>query len=174
MSPILKTTILSNFARRKKIQYFFKNIPKNAKILEVGCGSGWLGRHLKKKGWKYYTGLDIMPPADIIGNIFDWEKLGIKKESFDIIVAFEVVEHTPLTVFKIFHNILKKGGKLMLSSPVPHLDNVCLWFERIGLNQPRTSEHNSLIYFADIPDYFEPIEIKRMGVITQWGLFCKK
>jgi len=174
MSPLLKTIVLSKLARRKKIQYFFKDIPKTAKILEIGCGSGWLGKHLKKNGWKYYIGLDTMPPADIIGNIFKWKTLGIKKNSFDVIVAFEIVEHTSFNVFKIFRDILKKRGKLMLSSPIPHLDNVCLWFERIGLNQPRTSEHNSLIYFTDIPDYFEPIEIKRMGAITQWGLFYKK
>lgn len=170
---LIKTPILSRYARQKKLEYFFKDIPKNAKILEIGCGDGWLGKELKSQGWKNYLGLDIEPPADIIGDIFNWKKLGLKKNSFDALVAFEVIEHAPFSIFKVFYNLLKNEGKLMLTSPVPHFDRACLFFEKVGLNQPRTSFHHNLIYFSQIPTYFKPIEIKTVGFITQWG-FLKK
>jgi 2-polyprenyl-3-methyl-5-hydroxy-6-metoxy-1,4-benzoquinol methylase len=162
--------LLSQYAYKKKIDYFVKDIPKQSKILEVGCGGGQLGQFLKENGWENYTGLDITPPADIVGDILDWRKLEIKEHAFDVIIAFEVVEH--IHCFQEFFDILKSGGLLMLTSPVPHMDWLCRLLEIIGLNQKRTSPHNHLIYFKDIP-LFEPLEIKVMGLMAQWGKFRK-
>ncbi|NIM57424.1 MAG: methyltransferase domain-containing protein [Candidatus Aminicenantes bacterium] len=162
--------LLSKYAQKKKIKYFLKDIPKPAKILEVGCGSFWLGNYLKKSGWKNYVGLDLRPPADIVGNILNWKKLGIKGNSFDVIIAFEVIEH--INCFQEFFDILKPGGLLMLTSPVPNMDWLCKLLETLRLNQKRTSPHDHLIYFKDIP-FFEPIETKTVGFISQWGKFRK-
>ncbi len=162
--------LLSRYAQRKRIDYFVEDIPKDAKILEVGCGDGWFGNHLKRNGWRNYVGLDIVPPADIVGNILDWRKLGIKEGTFDIITAFEVIEH--IDCFQEFNDILKPGGLLVLTSPVPHMDWLCKLLETIGLNQKRTSPHNHLVYFRDVP-LFEPLEIKTIGFLIQWGKFRK-
>lgn len=162
--------ILSTYAKKKKIEYFIKDIPKDNRILEVGCGDKWLGRYMKAHGWKGYVGLDLKPTADIVGDISDWEKLGIKKESFDVIIAFEVVEH--VRCFKEFFDILKPGGVLMLTSPVPHFDWLCMLFEMAGLNQKRTSPHDC-IHFSEIP-FFKPLEIKTVGLMAQWGKFIKQ
>jgi hypothetical protein len=67
--------LLSDYARRKKIEYFFGDIPKDARILEVGAGDGWVGRYLKENGWTNYVSVDIVPPADIVGDLRDWRKL---------------------------------------------------------------------------------------------------
>ena len=40
----LSLTELIEFARKKKIVHFLKQIPKNKSILEIGCGSGWARR----------------------------------------------------------------------------------------------------------------------------------
>lgn len=162
--------LLSKYAQKKKIDYFIKTIPRQAKILEVGCAEGRLGNYLKRNGWKNYIGLDILPPADIVGNILDWKKIGIKEQSFDVIIAFEVIEH--INCFQEFFDILKPGGLLMLTSPIPRLDWLCRLLEAIGLNQRRTSPHDHLIYFRDIP-LFEPAEIRTIGLMAQWGKFRK-
>lgn len=162
--------LLSQYAQTKKIEYFLNRIPKQAKILEIGSGSGWVCSHLKQNGYNYYVGIDIEPPADLVGDIRDWKTLGLKEQSFDVIIAFEVVEH--VDCFKECFELLKPGGMLMLTSPVPHLDWVMKSLEFIGLNQKRTSPHDHLVYFEDVP-FFKVKNIRVIGLLSQWGIFTK-
>jgi len=162
--------LLSTYSQKKKIQHFVDKIPEKARILEVGSADYWLGKYIKSNSWENYVGMDIKPPADIVGNILDWKELGIKENYFDVIIAFELVEH--VNCFKELFDILSAGGILMLTSPVPHMDWLCRFLEIIGLNQKRTSPHDHLIYFRNIP-FFEPIEIKTVGFMAQWGIFRK-
>jgi 2-polyprenyl-3-methyl-5-hydroxy-6-metoxy-1,4-benzoquinol methylase len=162
--------LLSQYAQKKKTDYFLKKISKQDRILEIGCGTGWVRNYLKENGWKNYVGIDLVPPADIIGDIRDWENLGLTEETFDIIIAFEVVEH--VNCLKECYKLLKSGGKLMLTSPVPHMDWILNFLELIGLNQKRTSPHNNLIYFKDC-FIFENKDTKIVGFSSQWGIFTK-
>ena len=162
--------LLSKYAQHKKIKYFLERISKQAAILEIGSQSGWVRDYLRKNGWHYYVGLDIMPPTDIVGDIRNWKSLGLKGQSFDVIIAFEVVEH--VNCFKECYELLKPGGRLMLTSPVPHMDWVMKLLELIGLNQKRTSPHDHLIYFQNIP-YFKTKDIRIIGFLSQWGIFTK-
>ena len=161
---------LSEFAKKKKIEYFLKQIPKNSCILEIGCGSGWVRDYLQNNGWTNYKGIDIVPPADIIGDICKWKELGIKEESFDIIIAFELVEH--VNCFNECRELLKPGGKLMVTTPVPHMDWFMVFLEFLGLNQKRTSPHINLTYLKNV-DCFSVKEIKIISYLAQWGIFIK-
>ena len=149
------------------MEYFLPGIPKEARILDVGCGEGWVGDYLKAHGWNKYTGLDLNPPADIVGDIRDWRELGISESDFDVVMAFELVEH--IDCFFEFHNILRPGGLLILTSPVPHMDWLLRIFEIIGLNQKRTGPHAHLIYFKNIP-FFKIKELKIVGFMSQWAI----
>ena len=163
--------LLSDIAGKKKIKYFFKEVPKDDRILEVGSGSGWLKGMLDKEGYTRYEGLDIVPPADYVGDIRKWRELGLEEASYDVIVAFEVVEH--VHCFKEMHELLKPDGKLFLTSPVPHMDWIMKILEAIGMNQKRTSPHDHLIYFKKIP-FFKLEKYKTPGFLAQWGIFSKK
>jgi SAM-dependent methyltransferase len=159
--------ILSDISRRKKIRYFLDPIPKDARILEIGCGSRWVGDYLKAHGWQHYVGLDLFPPADIVGDIKQWRQLNLAAESFDVIIAFEVIEH--VDCFEECFALLKPGGRLLLTSPVPHMDWVMKTLEALRLNQRRTSPHSNLTYFNTIQN-FKPIEIKTVAGLAQWGI----
>jgi 2-polyprenyl-3-methyl-5-hydroxy-6-metoxy-1,4-benzoquinol methylase len=163
--------LLSDYAKKKKINYFLKNIDKQSKILEIGCGSQWLSDYIKSNGWKNYTGLDINPPADIVGDLKNWKELGLEKKSFDYIIAFEVVEH--VDIFNECYALLNDNGLLMLTTPVPHMDWILKIFEKLGLNQQRTSPHDHLIYL-DRLEKFSPVEFKKVAFLSQWGKFRKK
>lgn len=163
--------LLSLYARKKKIEHFLKRIPKQSRILEIGCGTGWLSQYLKDNGWINYVGIDTNPPANIVGDIRDWRSLGLKKCSFDVIIAFEVVEH--VDCFKECFDLLTYGGMLMITSPVPHMDWILRVLEIVGLNQKRTSVHNHLVYLKDVP-YFEHKEIKTVGLLSQWAILTKQ
>ena len=162
--------LLSQYAQTKKIDYFLKKIPKQAKILEIGGGSGWVGDYLKQNGYNHYVGMDIVPPADVVGDIRDWRILGLKEQSFDVIVEFEVVEHDDCC--KECFDLLRMGGKLMLTSPVPHMDWTMQLLEVVGLNQKRTSPHDHLVYFDDVP-FFKEKDVRIVGFLSQWGIFTK-
>ena len=162
--------ILNRYFRERKISYFTQDIPKEAKILEIGCADGWLGRYFRAAGYKNYIGMDVLAPADIVGDIKDWQELGLKRESFDVVIAFEVIEH--VNCFKDIYDILKPQGILMLTSPLPHMDWFCLLLEKIGLLQKRDSPHSNLTNFKDIL-FFRPLEIRRIWFLAQWGKFIK-
>ena len=162
--------LLIDYAQYKKFRHFFTDLPKDVKILEVGAGSGWLGRRLKKAGWHQYFSLDITPPADLLGDIKAWKAMNITPGSFDVIVAFEFVEH--IDAYREFHDILKPGGMLFLSTPVPHMDWMCRLLEFIGLNQKRTSPHVNLHYLQEI-SLFDAVDLTIIGFLAQWGKFRK-
>ena len=165
--------LLSDIAARKKCNFFLDPLPKDANILEIGCGSKWVGDYLKKNGWSNYVGLDLEPPADIVGDIRLWRELGLKPQSFDAIVAFEVIEH--VHCFQECFDLLKPGGVLLMTSPVPEMDWAMLLLEKAGLNQKRTSPHDFLIDFRKAaPDLFHLKHYKRVACLSQWGILEKK
>jgi SAM-dependent methyltransferase len=161
---------LSALAREKKLRYFFRDVPKAAKILEVGCGDKWLGRQLAGRGWMGYQGLDLDPPADIVGDIRDWERLRLRPGSFDVVAAFEVIEH--IDCFSEMFGLLRPGGRLFLTSPRPEWDWLCRLLEAVRLTQRRSSPHDHLIDFRRVP-LFLVEEIRYVGVVSQWGKFKK-
>jgi len=161
---------LSQRARKLKIDFFLCDIPKDARILEVGCGGGWLGEYARNAGWTGYVGIDLGPPADILGDIRNWRECGITESSFDVIIAFEVVEHVPW--YQECYDILRAGGILMLTTNVPHMGWVGKILERVGLVQRRTSLHDHLIFFEDV-SLFEPVQIRQVAGLAQWVKFRK-
>ena len=162
--------LLSLVAGRKKLDFFTRHIPHDARILEIGSGSGWVGDHLKENGWKHYTGMDLFPPADVVGDVRDWRDLGLEPESFDVVLAFEVVEH--VDCFAAVEELLKPGGMLMVTTPVPHMDWAMKFLEFAGLNQKRTSPHDHLIYLNKAP-FRGDRTVKTVAFLAQWGIFVK-
>ena len=162
--------LLSNHARHKKIEFFIDPIARDASVLEVGCGARWVGDHMRTAGFTDYTGMDLVAPADIVGDIKQWRELGLAADSYDVIIAFEVVEHVDL--FAEAYALLRPGGQLMLTSPVPEMDWAMQLLEMIGMNQKRTSPHDHLIDFRLIP-LFEPLVLRRVAGLSQWGIFTK-
>jgi 2-polyprenyl-3-methyl-5-hydroxy-6-metoxy-1,4-benzoquinol methylase len=94
---------------------------KPGKILDVGCGHGWLLSALDKKYKKF--GVDISKlatkNASKYGNIFTGEIQQLKESGFDIITALHIIEHirNPENFILKLHKILKKNGLLILETP---------------------------------------------------------
>ena len=159
--------IFSAWAQRKRIEWFLPRLATDAHILEVGCADGWFGRAAADRGYQDITGLDLEPPADIVGDVLEWRDLGLSAHSFDAIVAFEVVEHGDFS--DALHDLLKPGGWLMATTPVPRMDGLGRLLEGVGLIQRRSSPHSHLVDLRQFPR-FRVVDRKVMSGISQWGI----
>jgi cyclopropane fatty-acyl-phospholipid synthase-like methyltransferase len=154
-------------ARRGKVAYFLSRLPKDARILDVGCADGWFKGMAAERGYTNITGLDLVAPAEIVGDVREWRTLGLTRHSFDAIFAFEVVEHGDFAF--AFNELLKPDGRLFLTTPVPRMDPVCKFLEALRLLQRRTSPHSHLIDLRRFP-YFEVVERRIKAGVSQWGI----
>jgi 2-polyprenyl-3-methyl-5-hydroxy-6-metoxy-1,4-benzoquinol methylase len=153
--------------RRKKLEFFFAGIDRDARILDVGCADGWVGRWADAHGFHNVVGLDVAEPADIVGDVRDWRQLGLQPSSFDVILAFDVIEHADVASAMI--DLLKPGGRLMVTTPVPKFDWVCKIGEALGLFQRRTSPHTHLVDVREYPGFRCERRVVRAGIV-QWAV----
>ena len=92
--------ILSSKQQKVLLKYL-EDMPKNAKILEVGCGSGRFLEFLEKKGYKNLYGIDSSKEMLMIAKTKtraklikgDAYKLPFSKNSFDVIFSVHVLMH---------------------------------------------------------------------------------
>ena len=158
------------WARKNRIRYFLPRIQAGDRILEVGSGEGWFRRAVEAHVEVDYTTLDIDAPADIHGNILDWREFGLQPASFDVVVAFEIVEHTDC--FADARELLKQNGLLLVTTPMPHADWILKILEALHLTQKRTSPHTNLVYLKTISG-FRPEKMRQPFGLGQWAVFRK-
>ncbi len=116
--------------RTRLNQKIVRQINKNAQlILDVGCGNGWLSQTIQNDQNKVIS-LDIAlnnvqkallntPHENHFGIVADVFHLPFAKNSFDTIVASEIIEHVydPMKFIDRLFEILKPGGELIISTP---------------------------------------------------------
>ena len=117
-------------ATHKAILSELKELPKNALILDVGCGTGKLIEILNKLNFKTY-GVDIsntalklassrkINTAHFLQGIS--ENIPFRNEQFDAITCIDVLYHKKVKnsgiCLKEIHRLLKKNGFLVLQVP---------------------------------------------------------
>jgi 2-polyprenyl-3-methyl-5-hydroxy-6-metoxy-1,4-benzoquinol methylase len=137
------------------------NIPKKAKILDVGSWTGNFINTFYKMGYEDITCLDISTETVRLGKeafpYFNWICDDIEKydthERYDVIIVFEVLEHLvyPLNVINKLKSLLTPTGKIFLTIPT----------EDVVFENGKNCEHISKIEeepISIICDYYDIIE----------------
>ena len=106
---------------------------KNAVVIDVGCGDGWLTRWLAGEG-AHVTGIEVSPrqlaKARSTGTVADEsymtglaEELPVRNRSADIVIFFNSLHHVDAVglpkALKEAARVLKHGGVLYVSEPLP-------------------------------------------------------
>ena len=114
-----------NVARIETITDMVRPLGKGLQILDVGGGDGLIGEHL----WKMDNNIATIDLPTVTAQSHkreflsavtgDAEELPFKANSFDVVLASEIVEHlwNPNNFLDDASKILKTGGHLIISTP---------------------------------------------------------
>lgn len=148
------------------------DLPRDAAILDCGCGMGHLIYMMNQEGFTTVSGLDAAPEmvdaarkltgANIaLADVVDIEK-SYEKSSLDAVIISDIVHHIPDKdqwdkMLAGCYAVLKPGGLLAIREPFPNLAVNSLIFMsgiktlHIGFMKSRLQ---SFVEEADLVDYF--------------------
>lgn len=99
------------------------NLPKGAKVLDVGCFPPHLFEMLKDLGFEVYGISSKHEPTKVKRVVtlnIEKDKLPFKNNFFDLIVFTEIIEHltlAPTNYMPKLYKVLKKNGKCLITTP---------------------------------------------------------
>lgn len=132
---------------QKVIDIVIEQKPK--KVLDIGCGSGFLIKILQEQHNAQYSGVDVYEDKSkkqwVYKSCDITKGLPFKNNEFDLVIFGEVIEHIPDpdSVLQDINRVLKKNGKLIVSTP-----NLVSWANRLLIlsgTQPLYTETSSTI-----------------------------
>lgn len=114
-----------NDLRRHEIEQLLPLLPRDARILEFGAGTGQQAKFLRQRGFDVvaidlassnYAHERVFPVQD-----YDGEHIPLKDGSIDVIFSSNVLEHVenPRVIFDEFRRIQKPGGFGLHVVPTP-------------------------------------------------------
>lgn len=150
---------------------------KDANILEIGSGLGYLTYSFREEGFKNAYGMEIAKeaveratekfgPFYLNEDLFEYAKEN--KNTYDVIYMSEVIEHIekPLKFIETALSLLKKNGKLIMTTPnksfypetaIWATDNPpvhCYWFSEDSFKYIADKFHTSCV-FTDFTEYYK-------------------
>lgn len=95
-------------------------------ILEIGVGNKTVSDYLKKTGFKIKTlDFDESLKPDFVGDVLN---LPFKKDSFDVVLCAEVLEHLPFTKFKKALKEIRRVCRIGAVITLPHFSITNIYF----------------------------------------------
>jgi 2-polyprenyl-3-methyl-5-hydroxy-6-metoxy-1,4-benzoquinol methylase len=130
-----RSTVVSPLTRGQRVAFqrfvmpFLDGLPKNASILDLGCGDGSLLAYLAEQGYQNCHGVDCSREQVAIaaargvsaeaGNLFD--ELGRRDSDCDLILAIDIIEHMTkpelARLGRLVAWALKPGGRFAVQTP---------------------------------------------------------
>ena len=114
----------------------------NQKVLDVGCGRGYLEPMIQELGGAYFGADFVVSRAGFRQIVADAQRLPFADGAFDIVLCLDAFEHFPEggLAAREFRRVLRDGGAVFLSAP--NYGNVAglvkRWCEGIGSYEKNT------------------------------------
>jgi 2-polyprenyl-3-methyl-5-hydroxy-6-metoxy-1,4-benzoquinol methylase len=114
-----------NIERIRTISIMISSVGNGLMVLDVGCGDGIMSSQFSKMG-NYVTSVDLPTITKAAHHrrvswvvAGDAEQLAFASNTFDIVVASEMVEHlwNPSNFLDEVHRVLKPNGHLIIETP---------------------------------------------------------
>lgn len=146
---------------------FTRHLPKQALVLEAGCGTAQYVKALNVRGYRC-MGLDYEFHAMKMANIYagslplvcgDITALGMAENSFDAVISLGVVEHRragPEPFITEMCRILKPAGILLIS--VPYFNPLRRWRAARGAYQDEVGEMDFYQYAFTRMEFYRFLE----------------
>jgi predicted TPR repeat methyltransferase len=112
-------------------------VPRSQTILDAGCGTGLIGKALKRAGYENISGIDVSSTSLNIAeqlNIYNCllahdmqQPLPFSEDNFDALICIGVLTYieNSRSLFKEFCRIVKPGGYLVFSQRSDLFDSLC-------------------------------------------------
>lgn len=114
------------------LEPILRNVPRNARMLDIGCGVGLLVNALARAGYSNTSGIDTSPqqiriaeerglPCETVPCGYRADYARNNRDAFDFVFMMDVLEHVPVEdeqeMVSFVRTILRPGGYFVLSVP---------------------------------------------------------
>ena len=155
-------------------------LERPSRVLDVGCGYGFLLERLRNRGWQNPVGVELSDyeaayARDELGVDVRNSLAEVDERGFDLLLALEVVEHilNPVAFLREIASTVRPGGTVVIGT-----DNFRSWpIQAMGTAFPKwiPHEHISLFDAATLPILVEMagLRLERTFSFTPWELLAK-
>ncbi|NIZ00339.1 class I SAM-dependent methyltransferase [Thalassospira lucentensis] len=156
----------------EELERLIKHLPRNAKVLDVGCGQGQICDIIfRLRSDIKVHGTDKTEPKRVPNQLsfrtcnFEHEKIPFEANSFDLVICQHVIEHlyNSVNLFGELVRVAKCGGNIFVEAPSDH----SLWF-----SFPWAQNWRLIMSYYDDPTHvgrpWTPQGLYRLGLF--WGV----
>ncbi len=154
--------------------------PRSIKILDVGCGAGFLSNALAQKSFSV-TGVDLSPESLKVARKYDSTKtvqyldgdatlLPFESGQFDVVTALDLLEHVenPEAVIKEAGRVLKPGGLFFFHTFNRNLLSRIVIIRMVELFVKNTPKHMHVAHLFITPAEAEKMAKQSGMTVTEW------
>lgn len=144
----------------------------NLNVLELAAGYGWYSKYLHNKG-HLVTSVDIAPHFEQKGiNIVQADlemPIGFKNESFDVVVAWDIIEHinNESQILNEIKRVARKAAIIFIS--VPHVDDSRIASSYLTYSHFKDKTHKREYTPEELASKFENIGLSKLKLQLQGG-----
>lgn len=162
---------IARICDKKRIEKILPHLNKDMKILDLGCGDGWLTKFLRSKGYDC-VGVDTHLTSEHPFYRGTASNIPFDSEYFDCVIMIEVIEHIePSSCYDEINRVLKIKGKIILTTILPESDPIVHFFSKLRIADPYITPHINLVHIEDLP--WKLITKSNILLMDQFGVFEK-